>query len=214
MLIKRMMLATIVGVSLVISPAWGCSPPPLPPELPGESDDAYWARIMRSGRQLELEEATRRIDAGLRTADLIFIARDTIWQPPARPLPVRSKVRPSVRRPLGGQVARPHWGPVPPLPARKERIGLSNPSYFAPIAWYRGPPSRAWFKVSRDYSTCGPMSFGDTDHSQLGDLYLFLARKGPVSEATLIDAIALDSIDHPALNAFVAKVRKAPPPAR
>lgn len=57
---------------------------------------------------------------------------------------------------------------------------------------------------------CGPMSFGDTSHSQPGDLYLFFARKGSVSEATLIDAIALDSIDHPALTAFVAKHRKRP----
>ena len=54
------------------------------------------------------------------------------------------------------------------------------------------------------------MSFGDTDHSQPGSLYLFFARKGPLSEKTLIDAIALDAIDHPALAAFVAKYRKRP----
>lgn len=57
---------------------------------------------------------------------------------------------------------------------------------------------------------CGPMSFGDTSQSQPGDHYLFFARKGPLTETTLIDAIALDSIDHPALNAFVAQYRKRP----
>jgi hypothetical protein len=54
------------------------------------------------------------------------------------------------------------------------------------------------------------MSFGDTSQSQPGDHYLFFARKGPLTEATLIDAIALDSIDHPALNAFVAQYHKRP----
>lgn len=58
------------------------------------------------------------------------------------------------------------------------------------------------------------MSLGDTSASKPGNLYLFFGRKGPVSKATLIDAIALDMVDHPALNAFVAKHRKAPPPPR
>jgi hypothetical protein len=64
------------------------------------------------------------------------------------------------------------------------------------------------------FSSCGLRGLGDTSNSQPGNLYLFFARKGPVSEATLIDAITLDPIDHPALNAFVARYRKAARSAR
>ncbi len=197
-----------------LEPASACKIPPPPPQLKGESTAAYDARLVRLYREREMTRAQARIARGLADADLIFIARDSIWQPPARPLPVRSKVRPSVRRPVGTQVARPHWRPVPPPPAPKTRIFLSDPSYFAPIGWFHGTPMRARFKVGRSKTSCGLRGLGDTSHSQPGDLYLFFARKGPVSEATLIDAIALDSIDHPALNAFVAKHRKAPPPPR
>lgn len=210
MLVKHIALAASLSMLLIDSSAAACKPAPRPPELPGESSKAYAARL----RQLDLEQMRLRVEAGLQSAETVFIARDYVWQPPARPLPVRPKVRSSVRRPAAPLVNRPHWKPVPPPPPLNDRTGIGGSSYVAPIDWFRGTRSFPPFAIERAYSFCGPMSFGDTDHSQPGDLYLFFAKKGPVSEATLIDAIALDSIDHPALNAFVAKHRKAPAPPR
>lgn len=207
-MIKGIALAASLGASLLVSAAWACTPPRLPPELPGESSDAYWARVERHRRHEVLAQAKLRVADGLRSADQIFIAQDTIWQPPARPLPVRRKAKKPVQRPSGGSVVRPQWKSVAPPPI--DRTDFGSPSYFVPVDWIRGTPSGRPFTVQRSASFCGPESFGDTSHSQPGDRFLFFARKGPVSEATLIDAIALDSIDHPALTAFVAKYRKRP----
>jgi len=91
----------------------------------------------------------------------------------------------------------------------------SDSVYFEPVAWFRGHPAQTRFRVEREWSMCGPSGIGDTPYSQTGDLYLLFARQGPLSEKTLIDAIALDKIDDPALTAFAAKYRgKAQLPAR
>lgn len=84
------------------------------------------------------------------------------------------------------------------------------PAYYKPIDWFRGQRSTASFRVQRSMTLCGILSFGDTSPSEPGNLYLFFARKGPLSEKTLIDAIALDKIDDPALTAFVARYRSKP----
>ena len=48
------------------------------------------------------------------------------------------------------------------------------------------------------------MALGDTTSSKEGDLFVFFARKGRISDDTLIDAIAVDKINDPALMDLVA----------
>lgn len=193
-----MKVAGLVAVCAVAisEPASACTIPPPPPQLQGETVAAYEARLARLYREREMARAQARITRGLADAALIFVARDTAWAPSyrQRPLPKArpGQPPPSIPRPIAPVIAYP------------------APSYFKPIDWIRGSPVSRIFRVNRSDTSCGPMSLGDTSASEPGNLYLFFARKGPVSEATLIDAIALDSIDHPALTAFVAKYRKRP----
>ncbi|MCW4463249.1 hypothetical protein OK349_16165 [Sphingomonas sp. BT-65] len=192
--------AALNAAALVASPVWACSIAPPPPPLVGESPEAYKVRVAElDRRQTETWLRTRQTTA-LQHAALIFVARDTAWTPPYRP--------PPTRRVRAGQ-------PIPPpVPLPKVRYAYPAPSYFKPIGWFRGPRPQALFRVNRSMTTCGAMSIGDTTHSAPGNLYVFFARKGPLSEKTLIDAIAVDSIDDPALVAFVAKYRGKPPAAR
>lgn len=190
-------LAAVLGAAaFAASPASACSIALPPPALPGESPEAYKARIAEQERkQTEAWMRTRQANL-LNHADLIFIGRDTPWAPRYRPSPSRQD-----------RAGRP----LPPRPVPPILIEIPAPSHYRPVAWFRGPPSQALFKVSRSQTTCGAMSIGDTTNSTEGDLYLFSARKGPLSEKTLIDAIALDKIDDPALIAFVARYRGKPP---
>ncbi|WP_423601789.1 hypothetical protein [Sphingomonas sp. MS122] len=194
---KRFALAAALSAAALFAwPAWACSPVPMPPPQPGESEQAYKARIAREQRrQAEQWLRDRQADA-LQRADSIFIARDTAWASPHRP--------PPVRRTRAGR-------PIPPPPVPRVRYEYPAPSYFKPIGWLRGSRPRALFRINRSMTTCGTMSIGDTAYSHPGSLYVFFARKGPLSEKTLIDAIAVDRIDDPALVAFVARHRGKPP---
>ncbi|WP_343520671.1 hypothetical protein [Sphingomonas sp.] len=195
---ERFILAAALSAALFAWPAWACSPVPMPPPLPGESQQAYKARIAEEQRrQAERWLRNRQTDA-LQRADTIFIARETVWPPPSRPQ------------------ARAHRGGAPRPPARIKSVSFVDPppAYFKPIDWFRGPRTRASFRIERSMTTCGVMSVGDTSLSTPSNLYVFFARKGPLSEKTLIDAIAADRIDDPALVAFVARHRGMPPAAR
>lgn len=196
----RIALAAVLGAAaLAASPAWACTIQPPPAALPGESPDAYKARVRELYRKEAADLARMRQTDALRNADLIFIARDTAWAPRYR--------SPPVRRGRAGQ-------PLPPVPLRPVVVKYPAPSYFTPIDWLRGARTDTLFRVERFDTSCGPQGFGDTMPSQPGDLYLFFARRGPLSEKTLIDAIALDKIDNPALTAFVARHRGKPTAAR
>ncbi|MCA1198259.1 hypothetical protein K9B35_09795 [Sphingomonas sp. R647] len=170
------------------------------PPLPGETNSAYEIRVEALRRRQAAERLKERQADALEQAQLIFIARDTVWTP-SYPSPPAHKARP---------------GRPPPFvpPPRPPVIEFPGSSYYKPIDWFRGARSTRVFSVKVSETSCGPMSIGDTTNGTEGDLYVFFARKGPLSEKTLIDAIALDTIDHPALNAFVAKHRKAPPLSR
>lgn len=192
------LLAALSVAALIASPASACSIAPPPPPLPGESPEAYKARTAELRRKQDEEWMRKRQAEALQRADLIFIGRDTAWMPPYRPSPVR--------RGRAGQ-------PLPPVPVPPLVIEFPAPSYFKPVDWFRGPRSQILFRVNRSNTSCGWMGIGDTTYSQPGKLYIFFARKGPLSEKTLIDAIALDKIDDPALIAFVARHRGKPPAA-
>jgi len=205
--------ATLSAVAFVAPSAWACTIPLPPPQLPGESEKAYEARLVELSRKEDRERTQARQVEALWQAGLIFIARDTIWTPPHLPAPVHRPLARPVKRLVGRAVARPLGRTIPPPPAPRGRIDTSAPLYFNPVAWFRGQPSQAPFHVERIKTMCGLIGVGDTVHSQPGNLYVFFARKGPLSEKTLIDAIAVDKIDDPALAAFVAKHRGKPPAA-
>ena len=185
----RVSLAICLSVmAYAISPADACMPMPAEPRLPNESDEAYKLRAEAVGRERIAAQLRDRQAYALQQADTIFIARDTPWSP-----------RPRMRR-----------GRLTPIPL--PRFPYSLPTYFKPIDWFRGSQSKALLRVSSANTTCGSMSIGDTTFSQAGSLYVFFAHKGPLSEKMLIDAIAVDRIDDPALMAFVAKYRGKSPP--
>lgn len=156
---------------------------PPEPRLEGESDQAYQARVDTLRREQAERWLKERQAVALRRAEVIFIARDTAWYPDARP-----RVR-------NGRL----------LPLRP--LSYPAPSYFKPLAWFRGRRTTDLFQLRAGYSSCGPMGFGDTTSSRHGDRFVFFARKGRVTQDSLIDAIAIDKIDDPALLAFVMKHR-------
>ena len=196
MTVRAILIAAVTAAGLIASPARACTSALMPPPRSGESADAYSARVAEERRQQAEKWAKERQVIALRDADRIFIGRDTFWTPPYR--------SPPVRRARSGQP--PQLVPPPVSP----RIEFPVSSYYKPIGWFRGEPSTGLFRVKGENTSCGPMSIGDTTNSTEGDLYLFFARKGPLSEKTLIDAIALDKIDDPLLLAFVAKHRGEP----
>ena len=181
--------ACLVAVAAMASPARACMPPLLDPMLPGETQDAYRARTDILQRERAAKWLKERQTDDLQRADAVFVARDTWWSPPPRP------------RLRGGR----------PLPPKIMVIPYPAPSYFKPVDWFRGPRTRALFRVTTSNTSCGPMSIGDTTFSQEGKLFVFFARKGPLSEKTLIDAIAIDRIDDPVLMEFIAPHRGKPP---
>jgi hypothetical protein len=170
---------------IAASPVLGCMPALLPPRQAGETDEAYRARIEQEQLSQEAEWLHERQVEGLRSADLIFVARKI-----DRPAPLRR------------QSQRGRLLPLPPV-----RFLPFPPIYFRTGSWFRGHASQAIFRVSTSNTTCGPMSLGDTMRGDTGALYVFFARAGPVDEARLIDAIAIDRINDPALLDFVARFR-------
>ena len=178
---------------MVAAPAYPCTVSPPDPPRPGESITAYYARISALHQQQEAASLKDRQTRGLQGADLIFIALETVWWPAPRPTS------------RNGRPVLPRLKPVP-YPA---------PSYYKPIAWFRGLRVTDMFKLRRANTSCGPMGIGDTTFGKSGNLYVFFARKGQLSEKTIIDAIALERINDPALAEFVATFRgKSEPPLR
>jgi len=180
--------ACLTATMLAAAPARGCVPWPAPPMLPGESQEAYKARADALMRQQVAEAKRARQADAVERADVIFVGRAVDWYPPVR-LP---RVRP-------GQ---------PPPPAPMPRLDFPLPSYFKPVAWFRGGPSTDLFALRGSNTSCGPTGFGDTGFAMKGDLFVFFARRGPLTQRTMIDAIAVDDIVDPALLDFVARYRK------
>lgn len=178
---------------MVAAPAHPCKVPPPEPRRLGESITAYDARIAKLHQEREEARLKDRQTRGLQGAELIFIARETVsWLAP----------RPTSRN---GRPVLPRLKPVP----------YPVPSNYRPIAWFRGPRVTDMFKLQRANTSCGPMGIGDTTFGKSGNLYVFFARKGQLSEKTIIDAIALERINDPALAEFVATFRgKSKPPLR
>lgn len=188
---RRIALTTcLTAMTLTASPANACMPVLPEPRPAGESDEAYKIRISAVQRERVATWLKERQAAVLQRADTIVIARDTVWSPPYRP-----QMR--------------HGRPIPPT---VQMIPYPAPSYYKPIDWFRGLRTRALFRVRNSMTSCGAMSIGDTTYSQPGSLYVFFARKGSLSEKTLIDAIAVDRINDPTLMEFVAKYRGKSPP--
>ncbi len=184
------LLACVAATALAALPVRACLPMPPDPPLPGESDAAYKVRTEALQRERTATWLKERQADALQRADAIFVARDIDWWPPEKPR-LRNG-RPLLPRPI-----------VIPYPA---------PSWYKPIDWFRGTPSRGLFRVDRTQTDCGAMSIGDTTFSQTGNLFIFFAHKGPLSQRALIDAIAVDRINDPALMEFVAKYRGKSPP--
>lgn len=182
--------AGLCAALIAFSPARACLPPLLESRLADESDADYAARTEALRHEREAARLKERQTMALSISEAIFIARDTDWAP-IRRQPLRN-------------------GRPPPMAT----ISYA-PSYFKPVAWFRGPRTTALFQLRVTMTDCGLMGTGDTASSQPGDLYVFFAHKGPLSRKALIDAIAVDRISDPALMEFVAKYRRKPaaPPA-
>ncbi len=182
----RILEIAIVGLALFsVSPAVACSIAPPEPPLPGESDQDYRARTEAVGRENEARWLKERQERNLQAADWVFVARHIYWSPPYKP-----KYRNGVPAPI--------LLPEYPLP-----------TYFKPLTWLKGPELSKTFKVKTYDTTCGPMALGDTTFSTEGDMFVFFARKGRISDDTLIDAIAVDKVNDPALMDFVAPYRSS-----
>ncbi len=185
------LIACLTATMLATASARACVPMPMPPMLPGESQDAYKVRIDALFRQqAEDQQRARQADA-VSEADLIFVGRTTDWYPPIR-----------IPRARPGR-------PLPPVPL--PRFEFPMPSYFKPVAWFRGAPSTDLFALRGENTSCGPMGFGDTMPATKGDLFVFFAHKGPLTQSTMIDAIAVDAITDPMLLDFVAPYRGKSP---
>ena len=181
------LLASTNGVA-----AYACQPAIPEHRIEGESDQAHKARVDTLVRDREAAWFKQRQIDDLQRATVVFIARDTDWWPMPR------------QRYRNGR-------PLPPV-IPKFRYPAS--SYFKPIDWLRGGKSTDLFAVERYYTSCGPMSLGDTNFSEKGQLFVFFASKWPANRDTLIDAIALDKINDAALMGFVAPYRGKSPPQR
>jgi hypothetical protein len=177
--------ARAAGVTMAlfaVTPVDACTIRLPEPPLPGESDDAYRVRTEALAREQEVRSLKERQENDLLQADWVFVARHVYWSPPYKP-----KYRNGV--PL----------PIPPV-----KFEYPAPIHFKPLTWLKGPEYSQIFKVTTHNTTCGPMALGDTTFSMEGDLFVFFARKGQISDKTLIDAIAVNKINDPALIDFVA----------
>lgn len=191
----RNLLAACIAIAMM-TPSMGsaCVMAPPEPPLPDESDEAYRTRVAAKEKEQAERWAKERQESALQQADLIFIARNRDWYPPSPPQP-RVKLRP-------GQI------PPPPMPIKPVPIDPNvAKSYFKPVAWFRGDKVTDLFQIRNYMTSCGFQGFGDVRFPEPGDLFLFFARKTPLTDDTVIDAIALDKIDNPQLVEFVAQYR-------
>jgi hypothetical protein len=180
-----------VSIAASASEAHACSPIPPEPPLAGESTEAYRDRVEALERVREAQRPAREAEwlrqrqaDNLEQASMIFIARNT----PGMPLRRRST-----------RLGRP-------IPLQSTDY-LST--YYTPVAWLRGPQTRARFRLQAGITTCGGLSgIGDTTLSEPGAEFIFFAIGVPFTELTLIDAIAIDRVTDPTLLAFVAQSRQ------
>ncbi len=155
------------------------------PTLPGESPEAYAARVKELMAQREAQWDLEQQAYDLERADLIFIARKTQLPPSVQPVSGQSEI--IVQGLRNSNLQRVH---------------------FTPIDWFKGPVSRQTFLNRLWENDCGWTRFGDvTADDAIGQRYVFFARSGRISQDTLIDAIAVDRITDPALLDFVARHR-------
>jgi len=187
--------AGLAGSIMLANSALACVPDPRQSQQEGESVDAYQARIGK----LERERSEWRQRGALK-APTLFIARaataDFLDQEAAE----RRASEPSPPAEPGEQ---PVVIPPPPL-------AVTGPRYFRPITWLRGTGSQDLVRIETRQTSCGYMSMGDTLFAKDGVDYVFAAREGPISENTLIDAIAIDRITEPELVALVARRQEDP----
>lgn len=185
------LLAGLAGSIMLADPAAACVPDPRESQQQGESVAAYEARVQK----MERERSEWRQQGALR-APTLFIARAATGEFFAQEAAKRQAGQPSGSEP-----------PVviPPLP-----MAVTAPRYFRPIAWLKGSGSPDLIPIETRQTTCGYMAMGDTLFAQDGVEYVFAAREGPISEKTLLDAIAIDKITEPELVELVARHREHP----
>jgi hypothetical protein len=186
----RIVRITVAALALfAVSPANACSLRPPEPLLPGESDQDYRTRTEALARENEVRWLKERQENRLQRADWVFVARHVDWPPPNKPR------KPKYRNGVLVIAPQPMFG--------------STARHFKPLRWLQGPEYNKIFKVERHNTNCGPKALGDTTFSNEGNLFVFFARKGPISDDTLIDAIAVDKINDPALMDFVRPYRSS-----
>lgn len=193
------LLTSLAGSILLADPAPACVTPPREPQMEGESFSAYEARVEKMEREQDEQRVASRQQRAL-NAPTLFIARAATGGFLEQEAAKRQADQPSGS-------AQPSEQPViiPPPP-----LAVEGRRYFRPIAWLRGTGSQDLVQIETRQTTCGYMSLGDTLFPNDGVQYVFAAKEGPISENTLIDAIAIDKITEPELVELVARHQEDP----
>lgn len=185
------LLAGLASSIIVANPASACTPPrPPEPQPEGESLSAYQARIEKMKHEYDEWRKQRALNA-----PIIFISRKAntaFFQQEAEKLEA-------------AQSKPKKHGQPPPPPPQFRLIG-----YFQPIAWVKGTGAQAILLIKTPITGCGYEPLGDTESAKEGEHLIFFAQDGPISENTLIDAIAIDKITEPELLELVARHRERP----
>ncbi|HEY0597131.1 hypothetical protein, partial [Sphingopyxis sp.] len=150
------------------------------------------ARVEKKSREIAEQISMRRQQSALE-APILFIGRGANVEFHRQEA---EKWAASQPRPKPGEP------PVPPPPPE-----FPVPLHFQPVAWIKGTGSSAIFRIETHMTTCSYWSLGDTRSAGEGTGLLFSARESPISESTLIDAIAIDKITEPELVKLVAAHR-------
>lgn len=190
-------LLGLAGSILLADPASACVLAPPQPRLAGESDFSYQARVEKMSREIDEQRSIQRQQSALK-APILFIAREASTEFFQQETAKWAAAQPKPKR------GDPPVPPVPPPPQ------FPIASYFQPVTWIKGTGSPAIFRIETRLTTCGPWSLGDTGAASDGDLLVFFAQEGPISEKTLIDAITIDKLTEPELVELVARHREDP----
>ena len=191
--------ALITGLASAIilaEPASACTPIPPEQRLEGESDLAYQARVEKIGHERDEQRALQRQQSAL-IAPVLFIGREAsaaVYRLEAEKWSAEQ-----------ANLRKPGEPPIPPPP-----LHVPQPRYFEPIVWINGTGSQSIFRIEASVTMCGTWWRGDTGSAGEGALLLFSARQGPISENTLIDALAIDKITEPELVELVATHQEHP----
>jgi hypothetical protein len=191
------LFAGLAGSIMLADPASACVPLLPEPRLEGESDLAYQTRVEKMKREWDEQRAVRRQQNAL-NAPTLFIARAasaTVYRQEAEKWSAEQ-----------AKLRKPGEPPAPPIPPPPPQV--PGPLYFQPITWIKGTGSPAMLRIEAHVTMCDSWWLGDTSSAKEGEDLLFSAREGPISENTLIDAIAIDKITEPELVELVAKHRE------